>query len=424
MLLEDPAIYTPYTQKRIDLGRNLIALEFAVELIYILLHFLLSLNVSLYIYGGFLLITLIQFILFRFRYYAAMSFFSLLAFNLAVFAMASSESPNTGLYLHFVSTGTAAMAIYGYEEWKKALCFTGLSLGLFLTLHFTDITLLPPRVFTPSQEKLFFAINSCTTAVASVTCILLVLKVNFDSEKSLLQNQLIIERQYEELRKTNAELDRFVYSASHDLRAPLSSISGLIKLVHVDKNSNEEYMRLIQNRVEAMDKFIGEIINFSRNARVEVERKPIRLKSMVDEIWEALNYFQGSERVKLVADFDPNLTLFSDSYRLKVILNNLLTNSIKYADCRKDSFVRISTNRIDNQIDICVEDNGIGIHPQYHSRVFDMFYRATESSDGSGLGLYIAQEAVRKLNGAIEMHSEPGIGTRFKISIPIAVPTK
>ncbi len=425
MHLHDPtADFIPSVQKRIYLGRNLIFLEFCVVLIFMALHFILSLNVSLYIYAGFLSITLIQFTLYHFRYYAATSFFSLISFNLAIFVVASSESHNTGLYLHFVSAGTAALAVFGYQKWIKGLFFTGLSLGLFLVLHLTDISILPYRVFTPTQERLFLVINACTMAFASVSCILLLLKINSNSEKSLLQNQLIIKQQYNELKKTNSELDRFVYSASHDLRAPLSSISGLVQLVlNSNMDSHEAYMHMIQNRVEAMDKFIGEIIDYSRNARVEVEHKPIQLKSLVCEVWETLNYFQGSDQVQFVVDMDHELTLISDPYRLKVILNNLLANSIKYADHKKDSFVKVTSQRINGVVDICIEDNGIGIHPEHHSRVFDMFYRATESSKGSGLGLFIVLEAINKMNGSIRMNSELGKGTAFTISLPSAVPT-
>jgi signal transduction histidine kinase len=107
---------------------------------------------------------------------------------------------------------------------------------------------------------------------------------------------------------------------------------------------------------------------------------------------------------------------------LKVILSNFLSNAIKYRDAGKnDPFIRIIIGKENSSFSITVHDNGVGIRPDHQPKVFDMFYRANDSVEGSGLGLYIAKETAERLHGKIEMTSEFGQGTSFKVSLPMAL---
>jgi signal transduction histidine kinase len=110
------------------------------------------------------------------------------------------------------------------------------------------------------------------------------------------------------------------------------------------------------------------------------------------------------------------------SRNVSVILNNLLSNSIKYHDENKqDRYIEVRTTDSGNECVITVEDNGIGITREFHDRIFNMFFRASEKSVGSGLGLYIARETVQKLNGAITYTSPEGAGSAFRVTIPCEV---
>ncbi len=223
------------------------------------------------------------------------------------------------------------------------------------------------------------------------------------------------------LAKTNAELDRFVYSTSHDLKAPLSSVLGLISIAEKTQDSEEvrHCLNMMKERIHHLEEFIHEIIDYSRNSRVEVKRLPTNLYQLINDVVENLRHAEGSENIFVKYDIPKDLDLKTDEGRLKVVLNNLIGNSIKYSDPGKvDQFISVKTSLEQAQVRIFIEDNGLGISEEHHSKIFDMFYRASEKSQGSGLGLYIVKETVQKLGGEISFESTPGEGTRFEIIIP------
>lgn len=234
------------------------------------------------------------------------------------------------------------------------------------------------------------------------------------AEQALLQKN-------QELEKANTELDRFVYSASHDMRAPLSSLLGLIELVRLTNKNDElnDYFDRMRKRILTMEGFIKEVTDYSRNARLEVVNDQINLHDLVKEVVDSVEFLVPEKNVKRVVDIPRDYQMNTDSARLRVILSNLVTNSIKYSDPKKDdSFFRISVKEEETQHTITVEDNGIGIESQYLDKIFNMFFRATEMSDGSGLGLYIVKEVMQKLNGEIKFDSVLGLGSTFTIHLP------
>ena len=223
------------------------------------------------------------------------------------------------------------------------------------------------------------------------------------------------------LAKTNAELDRFVYSTSHDLRAPLSSVLGLISIAEKTQDPEEvrHCLTMMKERIHHLEEFIREIIDYSRNSRVEVKRTPTNLYQLINDVVENLRHAQGSENIFVKYDIPKDLDLKTDGSRLKVVLNNLIGNSIKYSDQEKENqFISVKTSQEQDQVKILIEDNGVGISQEHHLKIFDMFYRASEKSQGSGLGLYIVRETVQKLGGDISFESIPGKGTTFEIVIP------
>ncbi len=229
-------------------------------------------------------------------------------------------------------------------------------------------------------------------------------------------------RQNEKLEKANKELERFVYSASHDLRAPLSSLTGLINLSGMtsDVNTIREYHAHMHNRIQVMDKFIKEIIDYSRNTRVEVLEERIKLRQLIDEVTDSLRFVNGSSSILLQNSIDESLELLSDKYRLKVVFNNLIANAVKYHDLTKpDPYIKIAGSTENGAYIVRIEDNGMGIPAEHTPRIFDMFYRAHEKSEGSGLGLYIVRETLSKMGGQIAVDSTHGKGSTFLITLPV-----
>lgn len=230
-----------------------------------------------------------------------------------------------------------------------------------------------------------------------------------------------LEMQNIELVKVNEELDRFVYSVSHDLRAPLASLLGLINISKNEKKLKNIYfnLELKERSVKKLDGFIHDILALSRNSRLNVQKECIDLTVLLEEIFENQKFSEIDLHLMKKIEIFQEVPFYSDLQRIQIILNNLISNAIRYQDTRKtNSYIKISISVYDDHALLEISDNGIGIHQEYLSRIFDMFFRATDHKVGSGLGLYITRETLKKLNGQIDVNSVFGQGTTFYLKIP------
>ena len=222
--------------------------------------------------------------------------------------------------------------------------------------------------------------------------------------------------------QTNFELDSFVYRASHDLRAPLKSILGLVNIINNQANETDKvnYLRLIEKSAIKLDNFISDLINFSRNSRASVDIEEVDFNVIIAECKETLRFMEGAEKVEFISKVKGNTDFYSDTKRISIFLQNFLSNAIKYYNpsLKIKSYVDIQVLISKVNAVITIEDNGVGIKKEYLPKIFNMFYRASENSFGSGLGLYIARQAVERLGGEIKVDSKLGIGTTFTITLP------
>jgi len=225
----------------------------------------------------------------------------------------------------------------------------------------------------------------------------------------------------EELKTRNTELDNFVYKVSHDLRAPLSSILGLVNLARLPGNTDNpmDYIDIIGNKVQHLDHFIGDVLSHSKNLKMEVSVVKVDIEAIVEDTFKELNYLEGAKEMRRTFKID-GIDFYSDPWRVSEIFRNLISNAIKYRQLTAgvQSEINIKIHVDNMRADISFADNGIGIDETNLARIFEMFYRATEQSDGSGIGLYIVKNAVDKLNGQISVASRPGQGTRFNFILP------
>lgn len=230
----------------------------------------------------------------------------------------------------------------------------------------------------------------------------------------------LLKTKNEELVKINEELDRFVYSASHDMRAPLMSIKGLANIMKKEPGGEglSQYLKLIDKSINKLDLFITDITNYSRNARLELEISRIDLDALVTESIESLRYMDEADKVLTSVHVNGDVDFYSDARRVLVVFNNIISNAIRYYDSWKESYLRIAIVVDEQQAVISFEDNGIGIADEFQDRIFKMFFRASFESKGSGLGLYIVKNTVDKLGGKISVQSKLGEGTTFTIVLP------
>lgn len=239
-----------------------------------------------------------------------------------------------------------------------------------------------------------------------------------------LEAELALRNQNEELIKINQELDSFVYSVSHDLRAPLRSLLGLLNISIKDEHPRDKvydtYFRMMEGSVKKLDDTLKDILEYSRNARNELTLETIDLDELIQSCISKLEYMHGFNQVRIdINKTGGEIPFSSDRYRLSVVISNLLSNAIKYRDPEKgESHLKIDVNVTESKVGLIFQDNGIGIDETLLSKVFNMFFRGTERSDGAGLGLYIIKETVQKLRGTIDVTSTLGAGSEFVIIVP------
>jgi signal transduction histidine kinase len=231
----------------------------------------------------------------------------------------------------------------------------------------------------------------------------------------------LLEDERMQLKKANQELDSFLYSVSHDLRAPIASILGLTHLARLETTDAKvtPYVSMIEQRIKKLDAVIGDILQLSRSSKSELKKELIDFNNLMEETASDLRFNEGADKIELHYIPSPDHIFTSDRTQVKIILSNLFSNAVKYHRVdQPNPFIQVSLQKKDSWISVAVSDNGEGIAPDNQDKIFEMFFRASTNSEGTGLGLYIVKEAVTKLKGKIELHSQLGVGSTFTVTIP------
>ena len=219
------------------------------------------------------------------------------------------------------------------------------------------------------------------------------------------------------------ELNTFMYKATHDLRSPLASLSGLVKIAKETAEQPElkTYFNMIDTSVTRMDKLLIDLVSIVNVTQGKLTISVINFETLIDEILESLKNRPGFSSIIFKKNIKSDSLFFQSDFRLIYsVLQNIIDNAIKY---RKDSslvdaIIIINISIVKNNAQIIVSDNGIGIASELLDKVFDMFFRATAESTGTGLGLYIVKNSVEKLGGEIRIESEEKHGTSVFINLP------
>jgi signal transduction histidine kinase len=223
----------------------------------------------------------------------------------------------------------------------------------------------------------------------------------------------------EELQKTNDELNRFVYSTSHDLRSPLASMMGIINLAKMEESvvDPNNYLGMIETCVNRMDIFILKIIEYYKSIRVDDVAEPVDFNKLITETVEICR--MQNTNINFIVNIDQPVEFTGDAFRLSVIINNLISNAVKYQKpAEPNQTVKLTVNVTEMKGTIRIEDNGIGILDQHLNNIFKMFFRSSNNVNGLGIGLYIVKEALTRIGGEISVESVYGVGTTFILQIP------
>ncbi|MGC3946121.1 MAG: tetratricopeptide repeat-containing sensor histidine kinase [Chryseolinea sp.] len=231
--------------------------------------------------------------------------------------------------------------------------------------------------------------------------------------------ELKINARTTDLRQAYKELDTFFYRSSHDFRRPLTTFLGLAEVAKItvkDPNALELFAK-VKETAHNLDKMLVKLQSISDVGTQQLVYKEVLLKEIVDSVVDAFKTDIAHANIKVTSSIDLTSSFFSYPAMIRIIIENLVENSIAFAamcDCTLD----IRAYNMGDNVVIKIEDNGQGIDPSLQEKVFDMYFRGNERSKGNGLGLYIVKKAVEKLNGAIELSSSVGKGTTFRILLP------
>ena len=242
------------------------------------------------------------------------------------------------------------------------------------------------------------------------------------TNEELLTNKEELEKTLNELSDRNFELDQLVYKISHDLRSPLSTILGLVNIIKIEEipDKKDGYINLIETRVHKLDGFIRSMLNYAKANRTEITLQNIDFEELIISCKDDMEYLSYFDKIAIKIQIDKNTKNYQgDLLRLRILFSNIISNAYKYHNpYLKKCFLKINIQKDNEQLVLQFIDNGIGIEKKHLHKIFDMFYRATTHSDGSGLGMYIVKQTIDKLKGTILIQSEYGKGTEIKIYLP------
>lgn len=247
-------------------------------------------------------------------------------------------------------------------------------------------------------------------------------QLNESLEQRVRERTAELSRSNEALMQNNQELQRFAYIASHDLQTPLRSISGFVQLLqqHYGGELDERadtWIRLVIDNTQRLQILIQELLTYARADYQGIPFKPVDFGELVEEVLEAMATPIRETGAEVTRDALP--VVMGDRIQLSQVLQNLLDNAIKYHG-EEPPRIHIGAARQDGEWAFSVRDNGIGIHPKYHGRIFELFRRlhTQQAYPGTGIGLAICRKIVHRHGGRIWVESEPGKGSTFRFALP------
>ncbi|UII32671.1 PAS domain-containing sensor histidine kinase [Fulvivirga ulvae] len=225
-----------------------------------------------------------------------------------------------------------------------------------------------------------------------------------------------------ELQKSNQTLDTLLYKSSHDLRAPITTIQGLLNLARTDVNDDKllNYLDMIVQSTSRLDSLLVDLRKLSWIHANRFSVQEINFEELVRSILEDLSRFIPVSEINIVVDVKVKKKHFYSKYLINRILRNLIDNACRYRYDRNTEkhMVVIGIEEVDSELHFFIQDNGRGIKEEAQERLFEMFYKAEAVSNRNGLGLHIARAAVEKLKGRIELSSAYNKGTKVKVTLP------
>lgn len=243
--------------------------------------------------------------------------------------------------------------------------------------------------------------------------------ITFNDITELKKIQLKLESSNKSLELINSDLDNFVYTASHDLMLPLNNIQSLTKLLTEAINKHtpdvKKYISMIYAATMRLKATLREMSDLGKiEAEIQMGKSSVNFHEALEDVKKQINDIIVSTKTKIKVKLDVKEVLFCKK-NMRCILVNLISNAIKHKSPDRDPNILIHTQKVPGYTLLSVKDNGKGIKEKDLERIFGMYQRADHSAQGSGIGLYLLNKIMHAIGGKVEVDSEVGIGSTFKI---------
>jgi signal transduction histidine kinase len=413
ILLGNVSINSDIERSRILFSAATIVVIILSSLFFLAYDIYLGYSSSLWVYTPFILIFGYVMHLLRLGKYDAGLSFLLVALNFFIYLVMSSIPEDSMSAIFYIGIIVVEYVLLGHEKKLRLFALLSLSFALYLVDAFVDFSLLPTRQY----DETTLQVNKIVDFVICALVILMVIKLLIDYLQTIISERT---RTNEELRRLNNELDKYAYTITHDLKGPIHSMQSLLYLIEIDRSNIDQYLTTMGECFQNLTLLIDDVTELAHDRSFEVKKGKFNMRERVEIIWDLLRHSSDAKRIDFLLEMPEELMVETDKTRITGILNNLITNSIRYHDKSKNNpYIKVSGYVQDHWLHFSVEDNGLGIDPKHQEKVFDMFYRASNKLGGSGLGLFTVKELVDKLSGHIVLESTAGTGTIFRIKIPV-----
>ena len=249
-------------------------------------------------------------------------------------------------------------------------------------------------------------------------------------DKLAERQQDALEHKNNELQKTNLDLDNFIYTASHDLRSPITNIEALMMLLKEElaesdalNTGTEEILQRVSSSVNRLKHTIKDLTEISRLHKDFIENPSaeiINVQEIYDDIMADFVYPTKQQACFMQTDFKVHQLQFSRK-NFRSILYNLLSNAIKYQSHERDCIIQVHTRLEEPYVVLRVKDNGLGMNERQQEQLFTMFKRFHDHVEGTGIGLFMVKRIIENAGGKIEVESEEGTGTEVKVYFTAAI---
>lgn len=247
------------------------------------------------------------------------------------------------------------------------------------------------------------------------------LRMVLENAYEIFQTRRELKTRNQELKRAYSNLERFVYSASHDLRAPIVSIQGIMDIIKIDPTAEKsaEYYRMLEKSVTKLDHFTQNLINYYQNLNNEISTDEVDMLAFLASLKRFFERFDQNSEMKIEFSFEGNPIFRTDENRLRTALQNLISNSLAAAIPGKaDSIVKINASVVQNELIVIVSDNGSGMNIKKLGYLKDTLVGNIQYESGRGLGTFIVREVLNKLRGKATVESKENEGTSIQLTIP------